>query len=178
MITDFDGTLVNTFEANLKAYTDAFRSVGLELIPSVYRMAYGSNFNDFMNMANVPEDCRSMIASNKSVFYRTYFNELVLNERLVSLLAASKNMGVRTGVATMASRANVDAVMEHFGLSSLFDLVLTGDDVRVGKPDPLIYKTAMDRLGVEPGETLVFEDGDAGIESALRSGANYIKVKI
>lgn len=178
IITDFDGTLVNTFEANLKAYTDAFKSVGLELIPSVYRMAYGLNFANFMKIANVPFELQSQIKLNKANYYKTYFNEIGLNERLVSLIREIKCMGVKTGIATMASRPNVNGILNHFNIVDLFDLVITGEDVEIGKPHPLIYNLAMQKLESTPDDTLIFEDGEDGIESAKQSGAHYIKVKI
>ena len=44
-------------------------------------------------------------------------------------------------------------------------VMVTGDDVSVGKPDPTCYRLAAERLGVAVDECLVFEDADAGIEA-------------
>ena len=41
IITDFDGTLVDTFEANLRAYQEAFYQVGITLMAEKYRECFG-----------------------------------------------------------------------------------------------------------------------------------------
>ena len=43
-ITDFDGTLVNTYAANLAAYQKAFAQLGLNLLAEEYRRCFGSRF--------------------------------------------------------------------------------------------------------------------------------------
>lgn len=48
LITDFDGTLVDTFEANFLAYQMAFDKYGLELTEQQYRDCFGFRFDDFM----------------------------------------------------------------------------------------------------------------------------------
>ena len=60
--------------------------------------------------------------------------------------------------------------------TEIFDLILTGEDVKEGKPDPEVYITSMKALNVKPNETIVFEDSDIGIEAAVKAGCNYIKV--
>ena len=48
IITDFDGTLVDTFDANLKAYQKAFGEVGVVLSEEKYRECFGFRFDRFM----------------------------------------------------------------------------------------------------------------------------------
>ena len=55
IITDFDGTLVDTFEANLKAYQEAFVSVGLSLTSDDYKKCYGFRFDRFMQAMNITD---------------------------------------------------------------------------------------------------------------------------
>ena len=58
----------------------------------------------------------------------------------------------------------------------MFDAILTGEDVKEGKPNPEVYLSAMKMLDVTPNETIVFEDSDIGIAAAVNAGCNYIKV--
>jgi beta-phosphoglucomutase-like phosphatase (HAD superfamily) len=48
LITDFDGTLVDTFEANLKAYQIAFKQCNLHLDTQIYRKYFGLRFDTFI----------------------------------------------------------------------------------------------------------------------------------
>ena len=58
----------------------------------------------------------------------------------------------------------------------MFDLIISGEQVREGKPNPEIYLTSMQQLGVSPKDTLIFEDSEVGLLAAEASGANYIKI--
>ena len=56
IITDFDGTLVDTFEANLKAYQAAFESGGLKLSEQQYKACFGYRFEKFMNFVGINDN--------------------------------------------------------------------------------------------------------------------------
>lgn len=45
------------------------------------------------------------------------------------------------------------------------DIFIAGDDVPMKKPDPVIYKIAAERLGVQPEQCLVIEDSTIGLQA-------------
>jgi sugar-phosphatase len=55
-------------------------------------------------------------------------------------------------------------------------VVVTAEDVERGKPHPDPYLAAAARLGVDPADTVVFEDADAGIASGLAAGMRVVVV--
>jgi sugar-phosphatase len=55
-------------------------------------------------------------------------------------------------------------------------VMVTAEDVTAGKPDPAGYRLAARRLGVEPGQCLVFEDATVGILAAEAAGADLVIV--
>jgi mannitol-1-/sugar-/sorbitol-6-phosphatase len=55
-------------------------------------------------------------------------------------------------------------------------LMIGGDDVVRGKPDPEPYLLAASRLGLDPADCLVFEDAKAGIASALQAGCRVVQI--
>jgi HAD superfamily hydrolase (TIGR01509 family) len=62
------------------------------------------------------------------------------------------------------------------GLAPLFDIVITPADVKRGKPSPDMFLLAAERMGVDPTECLVFEDGKPGIEAAEAAGMKWVFV--
>jgi HAD superfamily hydrolase (TIGR01509 family) len=90
------------------------------------------------------------------------------------LLAALRAEGVPTGLVSSSYRLLVDAVLQH-GLGP-FDVVLAGDEVVHGKPDPEPYLTAAARLGVDPAGCVVLEDSPAGIASGEAAGCAVVAV--
>lgn len=83
--------------------------------------------------------------------------------------------GVPCALVTMSVGALVDAFLESAG--NVFEVIVTGDQVDRGKPDPEAYLTAAQRLGVDPRECVAIEDSPAGMRSARDSGAVTIGVR-
>ena len=81
-------------------------------------------------------------------------------------------------MVSTGSRDNILGVMRRLGIEAGVDGLLAGGDVARSKPAPDAFLLAMEREGVAPGETLVFEDSAVGLEAARRSGAAYIAVKL
>ena len=91
-------------------------------------------------------------------------------------LAKLKGQGLKIGVASNSIRRTVEVMMERSSLARYMDIVLSNEDVRAAKPDPEIYVTAIDRLGIEPSECLIVEDNEQGIRAAEASGAHLMVV--
>ena len=81
----------------------------------------------------------------------------------------------RWAIATSATRRLAIKRIEAAGLP-LPAVLIAADDVAVGKPDPSAYLLAAERLGVDPGRCLVFEDMPAGVAAGLASGAEVAVV--
>jgi HAD superfamily hydrolase (TIGR01509 family) len=91
------------------------------------------------------------------------------------LLDAIGERGVPIGLATSSYPRWIDIVFEAHDLAGRFDAVLSAADLDgPGKPDPLIYETVADRLGVDPAEMVVIEDSETGIAAAAASGATTL----
>jgi HAD superfamily hydrolase (TIGR01509 family) len=91
-------------------------------------------------------------------------------------VAALAGAGVPRGVATSASRGDADTLLRELGLARFFEVIVTADDVRLGKPDPGVYLEAARRIGVAPGACVVFEDSLVGVLAARRAGMRAIGV--
>ena len=61
-------------------------------------------------------------------------------------------------------------------LDTSFDVVIAGDEVERGKPDPLPYLLAAEALGVEPGAGVVIEDSASGVAAGIAAGATVVGV--
>lgn len=91
------------------------------------------------------------------------------------LLSAIENRGLPLGLATSSYPRWIDIVFEAHDLDGRFDVVLSAANLDgPGKPEPLIYETVAQRLGVDPTETVVVEDSETGIAAAAGSGATTL----
>lgn len=177
LITDFDGTLVDTFQANLLAYEKSFKEVGRKLTEEAYRKFYGLRFDEFMSQYGIgSSDERAVIRQAKLEYYPKCFEHLRVNGTLVEIIHTFHALGGKTAIASTARKENLHNALNSLNLAGLFDVILTGEDVKSGKPDPEIYTKTMDLLKVTPAEVLIFEDSEVGIEAAKASGARCIPV--
>jgi FMN phosphatase YigB (HAD superfamily) len=73
-------------------------------------------------------------------------------------------------IVTTSPRTSVEAILNSTNLIEFFDLLVVGDEVQRGKPDPLPYSTALLKLGIGPGEAVAFEDSLTSLASATGAG--------
>jgi beta-phosphoglucomutase len=81
---------------------------------------------------------------------------------------------VPLAICSGAARAEIEPVVEAAGLAGCFRTIVSSDDVLHGKPDPEGYAKALAELGVDPGDSLVVEDTEAGIASARAAGVGCV----
>lgn len=180
LLFDLDGTLCDTAKVNYAAYSRALAECGVQIEPSaIAEMAADRQWREFLpellHGAGVEADPAS-IAKRKGELYRTAIGGVRVNGPLIGL-AASVRPAMRTALVTTASAGNVDAILTHFGLHELFDVVVTGDDVLRPKPDPEAYRLAAERLLLPADACLVFEDSDVGAASAASAGMDVVRVQ-
>lgn len=84
--------------------------------------------------------------------------------------------GYRLALASNSIRKTVELMLDKADLSQYMEFMLSNQDVKNAKPDPEIYLTAIERLGLKPEECLIAEDNQNGIQAALASGAHLFKV--
>ena len=94
-----------------------------------------------------------------------------LKPGVVELLEYLAGQDLAVAIATSSDQEYAAFSFKAAGLDTrMFTHVVTGDQVKNGKPAPDIYLEAARRLGVSPARTLAIEDSDAGILSATAAG--------
>ena len=177
-MADLDGTLVFTRAANHLAYARAMEEHGFSLTPEDYdERCDGRAYRDFL--PQFVGDDRALIESihdRKIALYGECLTAARLNTALADILRALKPTYI-LALVTTASRANVENVLRRFGLESLFDLVVTQEDVTAAKPDPSCYNAVIEHFGIAREDCIIFEDSPSGIAAALASGCQTLCVR-
>jgi len=81
---------------------------------------------------------------------------------------------VPLAICSGAARAEIEPVVDAAGLAACFETIVSSDDVAHGKPDPEGYAKALAALDVDPADSLVVEDTEAGIASARAAGVGRV----
>ncbi len=174
VLFDHDGVLVDSMPFHVRAWQLAFAEREIALAPQEVLLSEGSRSVELAAQifkrhdVVLARDELNELVARKQALYRamTRANVSPGTRRLLSRL---KQTGLLLGLVTGSALANVKAVLPPSVLA-LFDAVVTGDDVAVGKPNPTGYLAAAKGLGVEPEACLVVENAPLGIEAARRAG--------
>ena len=182
ILFDMDGVLVDAREWHYAALNNALEPFGCEIdlkehleefdgLPTRVKLGMLTKKN------RLPAYLHDLISEQK----QRYTMELVWKNchPLFSheiLFRELKKSGIKTAVCSNSIGNTVKTIMKLVALEDFLDLSLSTDDVTEPKPSPEIYEMAMRKLNVEPLECLVIEDNPNGIQAAIASGANVMKV--
>jgi HAD superfamily hydrolase (TIGR01509 family) len=118
-------------------------------------------------------------------YYRDRYDAEILRHYRVSaeplpgalwLVNELGTLGKRLAVASSSRTEWVTVCLAKLGLLDSFPVLVTGDMVTHGKPNPEIYLKAAERLGVAPDRCLAIEDAPKGVQSAARAGMTVVAV--
>jgi HAD superfamily hydrolase (TIGR01509 family) len=177
---DMDGTLVDSADDHWKAWTEVLSEEGYTLTREGFTALFGRRNDDIIH-TYLP-DCSAERINAISLEKERRYREVVRRDgpRLLpgagAWLERLAAAGWRQAIATAAPRANADTVVEVLGLGHLFGAIIGAEDVTVGKPDPMVFLLAAQRLGAEPRQSIVLEDAPAGIEAARRAGMKSVGI--
>lgn len=179
LLTDFDGTLVDTRLANARAYIATLAEIGIRMEVDHYLANYfGMRCNEFLTTIGIDDPAeRERLRLRKIALYPEFFDSLRLNEPLWHFCRAFRAQGGRVWIVSTGSRANIDNVLNRLRLGEGFDGILSGLEIERPKPAPDCFLEVMRREGCSPRETLIFEDSAVGLAAAAASGAAYFHVK-
>jgi HAD superfamily hydrolase (TIGR01509 family) len=182
VVFDKDGVLADSEAINLRSAFEVFGAHGYELGPGDEPAIVGKHPIDYVPVLarrfdlSVKEQ-RRLIDEQDSIYSRVWQEQGRLFEGARETLNAVRRLDLGVGLATSSSRREVEDFIDRFELSSSFDVTLSLDDVSRAKPDPEIYVSAAQRLGVPTSRMLVVEDSEHGVRAAKDAGAICIAVR-
>ena len=179
ILLDFDGTLADTRIANGMAYIQALSEVGINISIEEYTAKYfGMRCREFLRDVGIESDDEARKLRRRKVeIYPNYFDSVRLNTPLWEWCQMMRSMGTKVWIVSTGHIDNITNVMRHLNIVDGVDGIISGDDVTKPKPHPECFLQAMERVGVSPRETIIFEDSTMGLEAAQRSGERKAKLK-
>jgi len=170
---DLDGVLVDTSRSHARAYAELWERLGTAGPP--YADIAGRRTAEVVLEVAAPLGLDAARLEEAVGFKQRRARELLTREAVVFEDAAPcvRSLGARgvcLALGTAASRETVQLALAWLGLAGAFDVVVSAEDVRIGKPGPEVYRLCCARADVEPSRTLVVEDSAAGIAAARAAG--------
>lgn len=174
---DMDGTLFDTCKANYLAYKYALNQYNYNMTYEYFvDKAFGKNYKEFLPpISTKNEEILKEIHRIKQESYLNYFCEIRENVHLFKIIECIHDI-YNIALVTTASEKNCFDILVYFNKQNCFDLILTQKDVKLLKPDPEVYLTAMKHFKIKKEDTIIFEDSTEGILAAEKTGATVFIV--
>lgn len=183
VLFDLDGVLVDAREWHYEALNQALALFGHQISREDHLTMFdglptSKKMEHLIEQRNFPEGIAVLVNQLKQLYTKqliaVHCYPIFHIEYAVSRLQQD---GYKLAVCTNSIRETLDLMLSRSALTHYFDLTLSNEDVGdKPKPDPTVYRMAMETLGVRPDECVIVEDNEYGVQAAIKSGGNVLRV--
>ncbi|MGH7539798.1 MAG: hexitol phosphatase HxpB [Gemmatimonadota bacterium] len=181
VVFDMDGVLIDSEPIWRAVEREVFAGVGIRVTDEDLVQTMGVRIGDVVELWHrrrpwddpEPEVVARRIVEGVSAAIE---REGALNEGAVQALRYLTNLGLRLALASSSPMPLIRSVLSVGGLADRFDVVVSGEDEALGKPDPAVYLSAARRMRVDPTRCLAVEDSESGVRSAKAAGMTCIAI--
>lgn len=183
VIFDIDGTLIDTNEAHLDAWREAFTQYGHSVSAEQLRPEIGKG-GDQLVPAILGEEGEQRAgqalreAHNEAFLYIAKRRHFRVFPEVTDLFAALRERGLKAALATSSKKKFIEATEKsaRFDLCSLVDVVVTADDADASKPAPDVVLATLEKLDLSPRECVFVGDTAHDAEAAKKAGVVCVAV--
>jgi HAD superfamily hydrolase (TIGR01509 family) len=180
IIFDMDGVLIDSGAHHRDAWRLLLGDIGVEPPPEYWRLTIGRPAEEavplLLGREVAREEAVELAARKRELYTQLTARGMLPIRGAPAFVEALARQAVPRAVATSASRRDVDALLGEVGLRRYFEIIVTAEDVRWGKPNPEVYLKAAAGLGLPAKTCLVFEDSLVGVHAARNAGMRVIGV--
>jgi len=181
VIFDFDGLMVDTETPAFEAWSRIFSEYGAELKKETWVQVVGTTYSKFHPVDHLSE-LTSLDLDKEALMRRKeqIKTEICQTQPLMpgvkERITEAKELGLGIAVVSTSEYDWVDGHLRRCGIRDEFEVVVTRESVTNVKPHPEPYLTGAQKLGVDAGSCIVFEDSGNGIKAAKAAGCLAIAV--
>lgn len=179
IIFDMDGVLVDSMPYHAEAWRQVFATVNINIDRNAIYELEGSNHRQIVEImyrrsgrTPAEEDIQELSHKKTEIFNQ--IEHVKPFDGIKELLALLKS-NYRLAVVSGSNKRTVDNLINTF-FPGTFDVIINGNDTEKGKPSPMPYLKAVEKLGVPKEHCLVIENAPFGIRSAKNAGLRCIAI--
>ncbi|HSP46619.1 MAG TPA: HAD family phosphatase [Clostridiaceae bacterium] len=178
VIFDMDGVMVDTETMSFHAWRHTMEGAGILLTRTEYDQTIGRNNKDITKIykgifgQHVPVE--ELFVKKIALAQEMMEDQLEVKEGLYELFDYLEKKGYRKVVATSSAEERAQFILKKIGMDLRVDGVITGDDIKKGKPDPEIFLKAAELLHIPRENAIILEDSKSGLIGAVNAGIRCI----
>lgn len=183
VLFDFDGVVVQSEGLHRETFMEMLASYGVTVSDERwYREFAGTGsrhiFEVLVAENGIETDIDSLVERRKKIYEaRVRAGALKETPGVRGFVAFLRKKGIRTAIVSGSHSSNVAAALSVLRLEGLFEVIVSGDDLKERKPAPAPYLFAAKKLGMEPSECLAIEDSVSGCASVKAAGMRLVVVR-
>lgn len=173
LLFDLDGTLCNTDAVHFPAWMEVLRPHGIEVTREYYDERLAGRVNaDVVDdvLPDLSQEERRKLIEDEEERSRDRTAQIGPLPGLRDFLEEGEKRGLAIALVTNSVEADADQILEPLDLQEAFDPVVYPSEVGESKPEPDPYLEVLDRLEIEAGEALAFEDSVTGAKASQAAG--------
>lgn len=175
---DCDGTIVDSMPLHYIAWKQTLAEWGCDFDEQLFYAWGGRPVADIIASLNQQHGLQmpvSDVARAKESRYHEQLHQLQPIPEVVEHVHAQFGR-IPLAVVSGSRRNSVIGSLTALNLLDKFETLVCAEDYARGKPAPDGFLLAAQRLGIAPGNCLVFEDTDLGIQAAAAAGMSFVRV--
>lgn len=182
LIFDMDGVIIDSEPIHFEVDIQTMREFGVNISIDELNKYVGTTneymLNDLKNKYKIKKSFEEMLEYKMELTIRK-IKEAKISAILgiPELLISLKSKNIKTAIGSSSPKELINTVIEKFKLEKYFECIVSGDDVKEGKPKPDIYLEVSKIIGVAPEECIVIEDSRNGVLAAKNAGMKCIGFK-
>lgn len=179
ILFDMDGVLIDSQPMHYEADRITLEHFGvaadIKLLESFAGTTNPDRYARFKELFHMPYTVDAMVEFREKVIMDYVHSHALEGIRGVArLLEGIRKAELKTAVASSSSYAYIYAVLSKLGFEEYFDKIVSGEDMKNGKPAPDIFLKTARELDSQPGECVVIEDSGNGVLAANRAGMKVV----
>jgi HAD superfamily hydrolase (TIGR01509 family) len=178
LLTDIDGTLVDSNALHAEAWRRTFEHFGIQLgLDQAWRQI-GKGADQVIPMF-VPEADRKRLeepikAFRKEIFHRDYMSRMVAFPQARELLLHVRQSGIKIALATSSEKEDLATYGKLVGMDDLVEEASSSADAKASKPEPDIFAAALKKMKMRPEQAVALGDTPWDVEAAGKLGIPVI----
>ncbi len=175
---DCDGTIADSMPLHYIAWKQALADWNCDFDEKLFYAWGGMPIAEIISTLNKQHHLKMVVVTVCERKENAYYELL---PQLKAVPEVVEHIEVQHGriplaVVSGSTRESVVASLSALKLLDKFDVLVCAGDYKKGKPDPEAFLLAASKLGVKPGDCLVFEDTEMGIQAATAAGMASVKI--
>ncbi len=180
VIFDMDGTMLDTEHVKEEGLKYVGESLNVKIDDQTLTQIRGTNNTRLKEiLCNKFEGLNvEKLLETREKYVEKYFenNPIEPKKGLLELLEFLKNHDYKMAVASSSNLEVIKKYLKKVGVFDYFDVIIGGDIVTKGKPDPEIYSKCIEQLNLSKEECIGVEDTANGVLSIHRAGMKPIMI--